>query len=126
MFVLMLNDMRGRAEGLTPVARGRSAEVLQALLVREAVTPYDDYGTHYITHDTDTLAQMAGREVVETIPSYRWHKLFRRGGPFEWYNPPYNVEEAIREVGSEDSWAEQAREEFRMKVLPIPEAPDDH
>ena len=125
MFVLMLNDMRGRAEGLTPVARGRSAEVLQALLIREAVTPYDDDGTHYITHDTDLIAQMAAHPVVEIIPSYRWHKLFRRGGPFEWYNPPYNVEEAIREVGSEDSWAEQAREEFRMKVWSIPEAPDD-
>lgn len=97
MFVLKMNLMRGRTEEVHPVARAETREGLVALMERERVPVYSDG---------------------------QWRKSFRQGGPFEWYNPPWgdpNVVgmfgEGIHDVGSEDDWAEDARQAYRTRVL---------
>lgn len=66
---LYLNNMRcGKFEHMEPVVRGEVAD-LEALLARERVEGYMDG---------------------------RWGKVFRKGGPLEWYNAPR--EGSIRRV----------------------------
>ena len=67
MWVLYLNDMRSsNIEILVPVARASTKEDLKAFVARNEVTPYDDGG---------------------------WGKIFRQGGPLEWFNRPYDFHE---------------------------------
>jgi len=61
MFLLRLNPMRANAEHNLVVARGETIDSLIAFVNSEMVEPY---------HDGE------------------WHKIFRQGGPLEWYNPP--------------------------------------
>ena len=87
-YLLMLNDMRSsRSEHLTIVGRGDTLEELQAFVAGEKVEPYTDAGEHVQTHSTDFSAQLNGPSVEHT-PYYKYHKVFRKGGPLEWYNPP--------------------------------------
>jgi hypothetical protein len=63
MWILQLNDMRGRTENFRQVARGESKEALQAWVEREKVETYDD-GI--------------------------WRKSFPVGHPLEWCNTPWD------------------------------------
>jgi hypothetical protein len=59
MALLILNDMRsGRVEHSTVIARGTKEE----------------------------LEKFVEAEVVETYMDGRWSKVFRAGGPLEWFN----------------------------------------
>lgn len=95
MWVLLLNDMRhAHIEQLTPVARAETKEQLIAFLQRETVEPYQDD---------------------------HWSKTFKKGGPLEWFNPPWSNEpEHYQDVQSEDEWAEAARRRYRNTILCIP------
>lgn len=88
IYVLFLNNMHDRCEAMTPVAWGTTAEGLVNLLKSEKVPSYTDDGTNLVIHDTDHIAEIAGGPVAEVKSNYKWHKNFRQGGPFEWYNPP--------------------------------------
>ena len=97
MFVLQLNDMRAsQVEILTPVARVETREELEKCLKDNEVEPYRDG---------------------------RWGKDYRQGGPLEWYNKPFYLNEALVDVSTEDSWAESARENFRSQIMMLPEVP---
>lgn len=66
LWVLCLNDMRfGNIESLAPVCRAETEAELVAFLESEKVEPYRDE---------------------------RWGKAFRKGGPLEWFNPPYDFD----------------------------------
>lgn len=96
MFVLFLNHMTGSYENSVAIARAGSREALEALLVRERVEPYRDGN---------------------------WSKTFRRGGPLEWFNAHDRIPNehcGIRDVGTADSWAAAARENFDRQVMSMP------
>ena len=74
MFVLMANPMRDRFEVLRPVARGSTREALIAFIARERVEHYVD--------------EFPGGHGNELERNYAFHKVFRKGGPLEWFNMP--------------------------------------
>lgn len=117
-WILILNDMRGRCEDMRPVARAETKEALVAFMERER-EPWEDTGEKHQLHDTDSEARVRG-PFVERIPSYRWNKTFRKGGPLEWFNPPFgDSPENFWNVGTEEDFAEQGRQAYRNKILPI-------
>lgn len=97
MWILLLNDMRAsNIENVRPVARA---------------------------HERSVLEQYLARETVESYRDGQWAKSFRKGGPLEWYNPPFFHDESFVYVGTEDDWAANARQDYRNKVLSIPNVP---
>lgn len=101
MWVLLLNDMRAsNVENISPVCRANTKEELLAYLARERVEPYTD---------TDNNG-------------YRWGKRFRKGGPLEWYNPPYDFDDHLhfQNAGHEDEWAAKARRSYQECVMGLP------
>lgn len=66
-WVLRLNNMRdSNYEIQTPVCYADTQEELQRFVEEERVEPYSDG---------------------------RWGKVFKRGGPLEWFNPPGSLSE---------------------------------
>lgn len=66
-FVLVLNDMRApQIEMGTEVCRAETAQEIADLLESEAVDPYQDG---------------------------QWGKKYRAGGPLEWFNPCWRMDE---------------------------------
>ena len=97
MFMLQMNDMRASSvENLTGVARAETGEELQRLLDTEGVASY---------------------------PDGPWNKSYRKGGPLEWYNPPFSLAAGIVNVGSADKWAANARTKFEEQIMVLPTAP---
>lgn len=85
MWILRLNDMRApRIEQVEPVAKAQNPDALVALMHRERVESYTDG---------------------------KWNKEFRRGGPLEWYNPPFFPDHII-DVGTVEQWEQRARDNF--------------
>jgi hypothetical protein len=86
VWILFLNDMRmAHSEDTTPVARADTKEELEALMVREKVEPYTDpSGLPPTSPETEPSASSY------RCNSQTWHKSYRKGGPLEWYNPPWN------------------------------------
>lgn len=68
LYGLFLNPMCGRAEESTLLAVSTDAGTL-ACWVREQEGPWDD---------------------VNSI--HTWRKMYRRGSPLEWFNPPMSLE----------------------------------
>lgn len=105
MFVLILNDMCcPKAElGDKPVMRADNREALVVAFNSERVERYQDG---------------------------RWGKSFRKGGPFEWYNPnAFNRQGPgphIVDTGTEDDWADdaasEARERYQQTIAVLPVA----
>lgn len=99
MFILQLNDMRSpNAETLTPVARAETREGLEAFLKRENVAPY---------YEGD---QVEGR----------WFKVFYKGGPLEWYNPPRNSKEYFVDMSTREDWIARACQQFNDVLCEVP------
>jgi hypothetical protein len=101
MWILQLNDMRApKIEMNTIVCKAETKEELQDLLVHELVEPYKED---------------------------KWGKTYRKGGPLEWYNPPFSFSGSfgahLIDIGTEDSWAEDARMSYRESVSEIPDVP---
>jgi hypothetical protein len=97
MYILRLNDMRAaNVENLQPVARAETNEELQRFINGEKVDLYQDG---------------------------KWAKVYKKGGPLEWYNAPYNFEPSIVTVGSADEWAANARAQFEEQIMSLPAAP---
>lgn len=77
-WVVLLNDMRSaNFENVQPVACAETREELEAFVEGQRVKVYQDDGGgpgkcgHYGT-------------------SAYWGKSFCKGGPLEWFNPPYD------------------------------------
>jgi hypothetical protein len=104
MYILQLNPITSNAEHVVPVARAETREELLALLQREKVEPYR-----------------------EPADSHRWYKVYRKGGPLEWYNDPGPMMQpwigvdAILDIGTRDDWARSAAERYDRAVFEIPE-----
>lgn len=99
MWILQLNDMRSpKIEINTIIFKAETKEELEDLLVHELVEPYQED---------------------------KWGKTYRKGGPLEWYNPPFSGNFGVHliDIGTEDSWAEDARSTYRTTVSGIPDAP---
>lgn len=96
MYILQLNPMTDKYERLSAVACAETAEALSAFVESERVEPYSD---------GDGL-NMCGGALT---------KYFRKGGPLEFFNPP-DREGCIVDVGTEDDWAERARESYRAQM----------
>lgn len=95
MFILQLNDMRmSQVQILTPVMRSESGPALKAFIEDEKVERYTDG---------------------------QWGKIFKKDGPLEWYNPAYEGNDGIIDVGTVDDWQEDAVKAYNDEVLAIPE-----
>jgi hypothetical protein len=69
-----MNDMRSsHVEDLEPICSADSREKLEKLVSDERVDYYRDG---------------------------QWSKNYRKGGPLEWYNPPYSADRTYRETRS--------------------------
>lgn len=98
MFVLVLNDMRAsQIEIVNPRFRAETKEELETFLESEKVEKYT----------TDN----------------RWGKSYRQGGPLEWYNPPFSMDEYIVDVGTAGSWAESAIANYDAQIMGLPTIP---
>jgi len=105
MYVLQLNNMRdSNIEILQPVARANTEEELQAFLDREKVDVY-----------------------FEQNSGIKWRKSFRKGGPLEWFNPPFESDIAYHFVcvGTRDEWISEAIENascrYDEQIMPLAE-----
>jgi len=97
MWILLLNDMRATTniENLEPVCKAETREELESFLQRETVPGYFDG---------------------------QWGKNFKKGGPLEWYNPPFSGDQHFVNVGTKDDWMRRAGESYDRKIgmLPYP------
>ena len=118
MWVLLLNDMRsGRIENLKPVVRHETKEGLLNFVESQKVEPYVTVGEHILVHTTDMLAGQ-----IDRSNDYKYHKVFKKDGPLEWYNEPnmHDQDRHFCNVGTEQEWANNAIIEYRNKILSIP------
>jgi hypothetical protein len=93
MFILYLNNMRDcKIEMLQPVAWAETKEQLLQFLEAQKVEPYSD------------------REMEETYGT-TWSKTFRKGGPLEWHNPPYDAEIHFRRIPTHEEVIESLERE---------------
>jgi hypothetical protein len=85
VWVLFLNDMRlAHVEELMPVARADSPEALKDFVDSERVALYrEPTGLPPSSPTTDPASPFSYR-----VHPQEWCKVFRKGGPLEWYNPP--------------------------------------
>lgn len=106
MIVLRLNDMRRpHVEELTDVAVGESVEALQRWIESQrAPEPYSE-----------------PRE--DWAPGASWNKVFAKGSPLEWFNPPTGDENFARVPTRADLYHQVdvwlADMEQRLSVLPV-------
>lgn len=93
MWFLKLNPMRGNTEDRAIVGWAETKEELDAYLARERVEPYGDPGQSSFGLGPTT-----------------WRKVFRKGGPLEWFNPPEDIyaEDSFVDVGSREDWMERS------------------
>jgi len=125
MFALYLNDMRAaHSEDMVLVAVSDDKLKLLTFVTGEQVPSYVDAGEHTIVHDTDFVAANAGGPVHERVPTYRWGKCFRKGGPLEWFNgKPGPVESWFTEILDEETYVtratEAARQQYRNHVSSV-------
>lgn len=111
IWALSLNPMRGRTEERRPVARAATKDALEEYIVRERVPEYSDVGDN---------SNFPGEP-------YTYKKVFRKGGPLEWYNFPLQPEPAgnhFQEIPSEAMWVENARAEWQQQVGCLPDVSD--
>ena len=90
MFVLQLNPMTSNAEMVQPIAVAETREALENYLKSERVEPYQTDG--------------------------RWNKVFRQGGPLEWFNDTAFFDEKIVDIGTADEWAQKVRDQYDQLV----------
>jgi hypothetical protein len=108
IWALALNPMRGQAEERVPVARAETQEALQRFLERERVEPYEEVGDN---------SNFPGQ-------SYTYKKVFRKGGPLEWFNWPVAPEPVgnhFQRVPSEEFWINTAKTEWGQRIGILPD-----
>ena len=97
MWILKLNDMRSaQIENLTPVARADTKEELAKFL--------------------------ADNEVPDYKTDDKWAKVYKQGGPLEWFNKPYAFEHDLHlsEVIPIEEVLKRTREHYEQCLSDIP------
>jgi hypothetical protein len=91
MWILALNDMRApKIETSEFVARADVAEKLHQWMRDERVEPY--------TEDN-------------------WRKVFKKGGPLEWYNEPFSgMGQGVMYFGTEEEWVQRALKNYHVAL----------
>jgi hypothetical protein len=102
-------------EDLQPVARAETREELEELVRRETVESYTDTVDREFFHESDCIA---GASTPQS--GYKYNKVFRKGGPLEWYNPPNSFSESYVNIGTLEDWLEQTKKRWVEKVEIIP------
>ncbi len=72
----------------------------------------------------ETKEAIVGFVTDETVEPYmdgKYNKCFRAGGKLEWFNPPFDIYDAIQDSGTEDDAAKRAREEYKVIKNMLPE-----
>ena len=96
MWLLRLNDMRSsKIENLQNVCVAESKEELESFLKSQEAEPYNDTGSNSIHGN-----------------SYTYRKSYKKGGPLEWYNKPYDfqIEKHLFSMESYTKYCEQLRD----------------
>ena len=97
MIILRMNHMRdAKIEMLVTVGRAETRAELNQFLANEKVEPY------------------SGGE---------WRKIYRQGGPLEWFNEPYSMDDHLHfvDVGTVDEYMENARQTYENEFMSIPQ-----
>jgi hypothetical protein len=87
--------MQCRAEAFDSVARASTRQSLLDFIQRERVEPYSDG---------------------------QWKKVFRKGGPLEWYNPPSFTDTFFIEIGTtieRSDWLAMADRQWQLTMAPL-------
>lgn len=108
IWALCLNPMRGQAEERTPVARANTKEALERFLAQEKVEPYDDISDNMNFPDRP----------------YTYRKVFRKGGPLEWFNWPMQPEPTgnhFQQIPSEEDFVNAARADWGQNIGLLPD-----
>lgn len=123
-FLLRLNDMRSpQCEILTDVAVGETVETLQRWLdSHRAPEPYTD------ASDDPNAGQVVCDDFASSgVRSHprSWHKVFTKGSPLEWYNPPTGPDNVLRVPSREDMrrMADQTYDELEQRLAPLTRVP---
>lgn len=103
IYVLVLNDMRSSQIEIP-------AEVMRST-------------------DRQRLVDLLESERVENYQDGPWHKVFRCGGPLEWFNPPSATGEdgvdvfgfGVQEWVDVDTYLQRMREKYEERLADIPE-----
>lgn len=102
VYFLILNDMRGSYERDTMIAASFDRDKIVKFITSEMVEPYDDCPS------MDDYGNV-----------HKWHKVFKKGGPLEWFNPPlgdmFTQDCHGRGLGSQ-TW-EFATEEDKLDIM---------
>lgn len=93
--------MRDRHESLEPVARAETKEALEAFMAKERTDPYT-------TPNEDCYGG-----------PHSLNKVFNKGGPLEYYNPPDRAQ-CFQQV-SLDDWIAAAVRDWNDRILVIPQ-----
>lgn len=93
MFVLRLNDIRGPEDQLTDIC---------------------------LSEDKTELAKFVKKEKVKSYEEDSHKKVFRKGGPLEWFNLPASDEFCYLEIASEEDFIKAKREEYLKFLAGIP------
>jgi hypothetical protein len=104
-WILQLNPMRGHTEDIVQVAVAATKEELTAFVDGERVEPYMDVADSPFGLGVCTF-----------------NKIFRKGGPLEWFNPPDSTcgsFPAFLEAITLDDLRERFRESEQQYVLMI-------
>lgn len=121
MFLLRLNDMRSSSvETLDDVAVGETIEALQRWLdSHKAPEPYTD------ANDDPDAGCVVSDPFASSGARYRsksWYKVFAKGSPLEWYNPPSDRFNIVRVPTREDlgRLAYELFAETEVRLAPLP------
>jgi hypothetical protein len=96
MWILALNDMRSpQIEIMTNICRADTEEELRALVEREKVAPYKDG---------------------------HWRKIYRKGGPLEWFNAPSQFDTNFYCAIEREELVRRAENEWDSAVGSLPTA----
>lgn len=107
-WILSLNHMRERTEERRNVACADTRAALEAFVAAErAPAPYTEL---------EEARHVVGRDGDYVTP-WKWHKVFRKGGPLEWFNPP--DAQSFVELISEEAAAQQLITERRRWLSTI-------
>lgn len=93
-YVLFLRDMRS-PHLQSGVGILHNMDELGTIVDREAVPEYEEEGQ--VPLPVAFVPMTDGEQPRAAMPqrTVTWHKVFRKGGPLEWYLPPESEEESI-------------------------------
>lgn len=68
-----------------------------------------------VSEDPEKLLKWMEVEKVEPYRDERWGKVFRKGGPLEWYNEP-TADQGVINIGDVEDWIEDTVERYNKLI----------